>query len=83
MGVVLMSLLFGAVGLLICSVFPYLRKRPGISHGVAIALTFAPSIVTIDGPNIMNISGSLLSAALFYWRFKREQKKLLSSANEP
>ena len=82
-GAILLSLLFGAVGLIICSAIPPLRKNIGVSHGIAIALTFVPSFVTIDGPNIMDISGSLFSAGLLFWRYKRKQKKLLSSINRP
>lgn len=79
-GAFAMSLLFAAVWLIICKAIPPLRNKLGISYGVAIALAFVPSLVTIGGPNIFNIIGTLICAGLLFWQFKRAQKKLSSSS---
>lgn len=74
-GAFAMSLLFSVVWLIICKVIPPLRKKLNISYAVAIGLAFVPSLVTIGGPNILNIIGTLLCAGLLFWQFRREQKK--------
>ena len=79
-GAFAMSLLFAAIWLIICKAIPTLRKKPAISYCVAIALAFVPSLVTIGGPNIFNIIGTLMCAVLLFWQFKRAQKKLSSTS---
>lgn len=82
-GAFAISLLLAAVWLIVCKAIPPLRRRLAISYGVAIALAFVPSLITIDGPNILNIIGTLLCTGLLFWQFKRAQKKKLSSSSAP
>ena len=70
-----MSLLFAAVWVIICKAIPPLRNKLSLCFGVAIALAFVPSLVTIGGPNILSIIASLICAGLLFWQFKRAQKK--------
>jgi hypothetical protein len=74
-GAFAMSLLFAVVWLIICKAIPPLRRKIGVSYGVAIALAFVPSLVTVGGPNILNIIGTLLCVGLLFWQFKRAQTK--------
>jgi hypothetical protein len=80
-GAFAMSLLFAVVWLIICKTIPPLRRKLGVSYGVAIALSFVPSLVTVGGPSILNIIGTLLCAGLLFWQFKRAQKKQQVSIN--
>jgi hypothetical protein len=73
------SLLFAVVWLIICRIIPPLRKRIGVSYGVAIALAFVPSFVTVGGPNVFNIIGALLCVGLLFWQYKRAKKKQLAT----
>jgi len=76
------SLLFAVVWLIICRVIPPLRKRLGVSYGVAIALALVPPIVTVGGPNLLNIVGALLCVGLLVWQYRRAKKKMLASASQ-
>jgi hypothetical protein len=76
------SLLFAVVWLIICRIIPPLRKRLEVSYGVAIALALVPSIVTVGGPNLLNVVGALLCVGLLVWQYKRAQKKRLASASQ-
>ncbi|MHB8425830.1 MAG: hypothetical protein ACYDB9_11905 [Gammaproteobacteria bacterium] len=81
-GAFAMALLFAVVWLIICKVIPPLRRKLGVSYGIAMALAFVPSLITVGGPNIFNLIGSLLCVGLLFWQYKRAQKKLLASASQ-
>jgi hypothetical protein len=68
------SLLLGSVWLIICKIIPPLQNKPNLSYGLAIALASLPPFLSIDGPNILNVIGTLMSIGLFFWQFRRAQK---------
>lgn len=70
-----MSLLFAAVWLLICKTISPLRRRPGISYGIAVAFSFIPSLVTIGGPSVSNVLAALLCAGLLAGQYSRAKEK--------
>ena len=65
------SLLLAVVWLLICKAISPLRRRPGISYGVAIVLGFVPSVITIGGPSVSNVLAALLCGGLLFWQYNR------------
>lgn len=70
------SLLFAVVWLLICKAIPPLRRRLGISYGVAIVLGFMPLLITIGGPSVSNVIAALLCGGLLFWQYTRAKAKL-------
>ncbi len=77
-GAFAMSLLFAAVWLIICKVVPPLRRKLGVSYGIAIALAFLPALLTIGASDAihLNFLGAFLCAGLLFWQYKRAQAKL-------
>ena len=85
-GSFMVSLFFAVVWLLICKAIPPMRRKPGVSYGVAIGLAFVPAFVTIGGPTFWNVLAALLCAGLMYWQYTRAKAKLqsqVSSTTEP
>lgn len=70
------SLFLAVVWLLIGKAIPPLRRRSGVSYGIAIALGFLPSFVTMGGPSASNMLAALLCAGLLFWQYTRAKAKL-------
>lgn len=79
-GAFAVALLFAVVWLIICMVIPPMRRRPGVSYGIAIALSFVPSLINVDGPTASNLLASLLCVPLLLWQMKRAQAKARAAA---
>jgi hypothetical protein len=77
-GAFAISLFFATVWLIICKVIPPLRRKLGVSYGVAIALAFLPALITIGVSDAiyLNFLGAFLCAGLLFWQYKRAQAKL-------
>jgi hypothetical protein len=74
------SLMVAAVWLIICNFISPLRARPGVTHGIAVALAFVPALITLGGPNTLNIEGTLLCVVLLLWQYRRAEKKQRGAA---
>ncbi len=80
-GFFLGTLILPVVWLIICKVIPPLRRRPGVSYGIAIALAFLPSLGFIARSFPSQLVASellvgLLCAALLFWQYTRAKAKL-------
>ena len=78
-GAFVVSLLITGVWLIISKAIPPLRRKLHVSLGTAIALVFVPLLITIDGPNIFNITGTLLSIGLLFLAVQVGTKRKLSA----
>lgn len=76
-GAFVISLLLAGVWLIISKAIPPLRRKLHVSFGTAIALVFIPLLITIDGPNIFNITGTLLSIGLLFLALQVSTKRKL------
>lgn len=80
-GAFVMSLLFAAVWLIICKLVPPLRKKPGISYGVAMVLALIPPFLTLGVSDtiIVNFVAAFACVGLLFWQYKRAQAKHATS----
>lgn len=91
-GVFLGTLVLPVVWLIICRVIPPLRRRPGVSCGIGIALAFLPSssaVLALMRRNWVPLDflaalllAFLLCSALLLWQYTRAKAKLLEAPSK-
>jgi hypothetical protein len=79
-GLFLVALAFAAVPLIIFKLIPPMRRRPGLSNGIAGALGVLATFLPANTPLTQRIVVALLLAALFFWQYGRDVRAL---ANAP
>ena len=75
-GTFLISLLLATVWLIICKAIPPMRRKVGLSYGIAIVFAFIPPLITLEGPTHINLIAALLCAGLLFWQYRRAKAKI-------
>jgi hypothetical protein len=67
-----LALVLGFGWLLVCAAIPRLRDSVGASYGIAIGLSWIPSLSAAGGPTIFNVTATLFcDAVLCFTMFYR------------
>jgi len=76
-GQFLIFLVVAAIWLIVTKLIPPLRRRPGVSYGVAMALVLLASLTQIHASSWLVLTGVafLLCEALLFWQYRRERTK--------
>src|SRR5258705_2130285 len=72
-----LSLILPVLWLIICKIIRPLRRRPGISYGIAMALAFVWGLFEIRGDSRVTIIGAPFAAAFLFWQYKRAKANSL------
>jgi hypothetical protein len=68
------AILFAAVWLILCRFVPALRRRAGVSYGVAAGLACVPALLQPDFPNWLSLEGTAICLVLLSWGYTRALK---------
>jgi multisubunit Na+/H+ antiporter MnhE subunit len=82
-GSIAISLGIAAIWLILSMLIPPLRRNPGVSYAVAMALALLVQAVSLDRGNILNWIAALLVVAVLYWQMRRAKAKLASQKPSP
>lgn len=75
-GAFLVSLLLAALWLIAAMLIPPLRKRPTLTHAIAMAVAVIAQFLNMGGPTVHGLLAAAACCALLYWQMKRAQARL-------
>jgi hypothetical protein len=74
-GQIVLALLLAVGWLVIAKVIPSLRRRIGVSYGIASAVALLACLVPFDGPTSTRFFASLFVVAILFVQSKRELRQ--------
>jgi hypothetical protein len=76
-GLLVAFLLLAGVWILVTMIIAPLRRRPKLSHGVAIALVLLFALLMLANPSlrIPDVAATIISVGLLFWRYRKEARR--------